>query len=286
MSKILIAGCGDVGIALGLMLVDDGHRVYALRRNVNALPSSLQPIAADLSETATLRALPSVDYVYYTAAADGRDEAAYERAYVSGVRNIVQSLKSSARSVRRLFFVSSTGVYGQDAGEWVDELSATEPKRFTGKILLEGEASCHAGPIPATVVRFGGIYGPGRSRLIDQVKSGASCISDPPQYTNRIHRDDCAGVLRHLMSIEAAEAVYAGVDSEPATQCEVFDWLARRLGAPAPDKRQADPSSGQGKRVSNARLLNSGYEFRYPTFRQGYDQVIATLPDASARATP
>ncbi len=286
MSKILIAGCGDVGIALGLLLVDDGHRVYALRRNVNALPSSLQPIAADLSETATLRALPPVDYVYYTAAADGRDEAAYERAYVRGVRNIVHSLESSARPVRRLFFVSSTGVYGQDAGEWVDELSATEPTRFTGKILLKGEASCHAGPIPATVVRFGGIYGPGRSRLIDKVKSGASCISDPPQYTNRIHRDDCAGVLRHLMSIEAAEAVYAGVDCEPATQCEVFDWLARRLGAPAPDKRQADPSSGQGKRVSNARLLNSGYEFRYPTFRQGYDQVIATLPNSSARATP
>lgn len=285
MSKILIAGCGDVGSALGLMLVEDGHRVYALRRSVNALPSSFDAIAADLSDASSLRALPAVDHVYYTAAADGRDEAAYERAYVAGVRNLLQSLEDSRHPVRRVFFVSSTGVYGQDAGEWVDEQSATEPTRFTGRRLLDGEDACLAATVPATVVRFGGIYGPGRTRLIDRVKSGAVCVEDPPQFTNRIHRDDCAGVLRHLLSLKAPQAVYAGVDCEPAAKCEVLDWLARRLGAPAP-KRRADPSAGRGKRVSNARLLESGYKFSYPTYREGYDQVIASLSGASARAAP
>lgn len=284
MSKILIAGCGDVGIALGLTLIQDGHHVYALRRNTGALPDALRPVTADLTDTSTLRSLPAVDFVYYTAAADGRDESAYERAYVTGVRNLFEALSTSTLAVQRFVFVSSTGVYGQDAGEWVEESSRTEPTRFTGRKLLQGERLCLEGPYPATVVRFGGIYRPGRSRLLCEVRKGATCVEHPPRYTNRIHRDDCAAVLRHLAQIPAPAPVYNGVDCEPAAQCEVMDWLARRLNAPSPRREAAGDSAGQGKRCRNALLLATGYRFLYPTFREGYAQVIESL-EAVPRAT-
>ena len=282
MSNILIAGCGDVGIALGLMLVADGHRVYALRRNVGALPSSLEPIAADLTDSATLRSLPEADFVYYTAAADGRDEAAYQRAYVSGVGNLLQSLKRQSQSTVRVVFVSSTGVYGQDAGEWVDESSPTEPEHFSGIKLLEGERLCLQGVFPATAVRFGGIYGPGRNRLVRQVRDGATCVDRPPRYTNRIHRDDCARVLRHLLQLDAPAPVYIGVDCDPAPQCTVMDWMAKRMSAPVPRRKSAPGPGGQGKRCRNDLLLESGYRFLYPTFREGYAQLIDSL-EASER---
>lgn len=283
MSKILIAGCGDVGSALGLALAEDGHQVYALRRNVGALPPSLDPIAADLTNASTLRSLPRVDYVYYTAAAGGRDEADYERAYVSGVRNLLGSLEKRNRFVQRLVFVSSTGVYGQDAGEWVDESSPTEPARFTGKKVLEGERLCLGGAYRATVVRFGGIYGPGRNRLVRQVRDGATCVEQPPRYINRIHRDDCAGVLRYLLQIGSPAPVYNGVDCEPASQCAVMDWLAERLNVAAPRRQANQGSGGQGKRCRNDLLLGSGYRFLYPTFREGYAQVLE-IPAVSSRA--
>lgn len=284
MANILIAGCGDVGIALGLRLVEDGHRVHALRRNAAALPKTLQALRADLNDPTTLRSLPEADYVFYTAAADGRDEAAYQRAYVSGVANILQSLAQSGRSVKRFIFVSSTGVYGQDAGEWVDESSPTEPSRFSGRKVLEGERLGAESAYPSTAVRFGGIYGPGRDRLIRLVRDGAGCVEQPPRYTNRIHRDDCAGVLRHLLQLEAPAPVYVGVDCEPAAQCEVMDWLAERMDAPKPRREAAKGSGGQGKRCCNDLLLSSGYRFRYPTFREGYAQLIDAM-DASQRST-
>ncbi len=284
MSKVLIAGCGDVGTALGLLLAGDGHRVCALRRNVSALPAALDPLSADLAAPESLSALPEVDYLFYTAAADGRDDAAYRRAYVSGVENLLAALESAGQRVRHAFFVSSTGVYGQDAGEVVDETSPTEPTQFTGSRLLQGERVMLDGPYPATVVRFGGIYGPGRTRLLRLVKSGASCIADPPFYSNRIHRDDCAGVLRHLMGLDAVEQIYLGVDCEPAAQCEVMEWLAKRLNAPSPAREITAGTRGQGKRCSNARLLESGYGFRYPTFREGYGELIDALTPAELEA--
>jgi len=283
-ARVLIAGCGDVGTALGLLLVGDGHQVHALRRNVSALPAALAPLAADLAAPESLSNLPEIDYLFYTAAADGPDDAAYACAYVSGVENLLAALRSAGQSVRHAFFVSSTGVYGQDAGEIVDETSATLPVRFTGARLLQGERTMLDGDYPASVVRFGGIYGPGRTRLLRLVKAGASCNVAPPRFSNRIHRDDCAGVLRHLMGVDAAERIYLGVDCEPAAQCEVMEWLAKRLNAPPPAREIAAGACGQGKRCSNARLLESGYEFRYPTFREGYGQIIGTLAPAELEA--
>ena len=145
------------------------------------------------------RAVPAVDAVVYAVAAGSRDEGAYRRAYVDGVSALLEVLEARAEPPRRVFFVSSTSVYGERGGEWIDETAPLAPRGFAGESLAAGERRMLASPIPATVVRFAGIYGPGRGWMIERARAGASCAGDPPKFTNRIHRDDCAGVLAHLV---------------------------------------------------------------------------------------
>jgi uncharacterized iron-regulated protein/nucleoside-diphosphate-sugar epimerase len=284
--SVLIAGCGYVGTALGEQLARHGHEVFGLRRRPDGLPDAIRPLAADLSRPETLRALPPrIDLVFYTAAASAGDDDAYRAAYVDGVRHLLEAL--SARPPRRVLFTSSTGVYAQQDGEWVDEDSPTEPDGFSGKRLLEGEALLAGSDIESVVLRLGGIYGPGRTRLIESVRSGRATVRRaPPVFTNRIHRDDCAGALAHLAFLPAPAACYLGVDSEPAEQAEMLAWMAQRLGvAPprevGPDEAAAPTLPGAGtrrggsnKRCRNDRLLASGYRFRFPSYREGYDAVL------------
>lgn len=280
--RVLIAGCGDVGTALGIALAADGHRVWGLRRRPDGLPADIAPVAADLGRPDTLRDLPrEIDALVYAAAADAFDEAAYRTAYVDGVRHVLAALAARGALLRRVLFVSSTAVYGQTAGEWVDETSATEPSGFSGRVMLEGEvAAGTAGGAGAAVaiVRLGGIYGPGRERLIEEVRAGRATLAPgAPQWTNRIHRDDAAGVLRHLLGVEHAAGVWIGVDHEPADRADVLRWLADRLGVPPPPVAPAERRSGRprtNKRCVNAKLLAAGYRFRYPTYREGYAAVL------------
>ena len=282
MARVLIAGCGYTGIALGTQLANEGHVVWGLRRRPELLPTTIHPLKADLCDPGSLVLIPpTLDFVFYTAAADHTDDSSYQAAYVIGIRNLLDHLFETHQPVRRFFFTSSTGVYAQTGGEWVDETSETLPREFAGRRLLEGEELLLRGPFVATVVRMAGIYGPGRTRLIDQVRHGeAVCDTAETRYTNRIHRDDCAGVLQHLMRLSSLETLYLGTDNEPADQGEVLRWLAKRLGDPPSSAESSTPTgreSKSNKRCRNSRLLQSGYSFRYPTFREGYEAILAEM---------
>ena len=278
--RILIAGCGYVGSALGLLIAADGHTVFGLRRNTAALPAAINPVRADLSTALPPDALPpDLDAVVCAASPGGSSDEAYRTAYVDGPRNLVSAL-GRQESIGRLVLVSSTGFYGQKNGEWVDEGSPTEPVNTSGQRLLEGEEFVLGGPFPAAVLRLGGIYGPGRTGMIERALRNPPPEDTPPQYTNRIHRDDCAAALRHLLLLPDPEPVYLGVDHEPADRRTVAEWLATRFGESLPE----DPSTSRGeprdrpgrtnKRCSNKLLLDSGYEFRYPTFREGFAALL------------
>lgn len=288
MSRILIAGCGYVGTALAAELAARGHRVWGLRRSAGSLPGRTRALRADVTRPETLDVLPDgLDAVVYAVSSSASTEAGYRSAYVEGIGHLLAALERRGARPARVLYVSSTAVYGETEGGWVDESSPTEPRRFRGRVLLEGEAAARAGPFPATVVRFGGIYGPGRARLVRRVRSGeARCPPDPPSWTNRIHRDDCAGVLHHLLELDDPEPVYLGVDREPAERCRVLRWIARRLGAPEPARADADGDDGgrrrTNKRCSSARLTSSGYAFTHPTFREGYGALIAAGEGADA----
>lgn len=278
MARVLIAGCGRIGTRLGQHLAAEGHDVTGLRRRAEPLPAPLQTRRADLLDPAALRAAVadlSPERVYYIATPDAFTDEAYERAFPSGLRHLLAALGGPPP---RLVFVSSTGVYGQDDGGWVDETSPTDPPAFSGRRLLEAEAVTRAGATEPVVVRFGGIYGAGRERMLAKVRRGDPCSGDPPRYTNRIHEDDCVGILAHLGALTDPESVYLGVDSAPCTQCELMDWLADRLGLTRPARGAAAPARGGSKRCRNDRLLASGYRLRYPSYREGYEAMLRDTP--------
>jgi len=280
--RVLIAGCGYVGGALAAELVADGHEVFGLRRGAGELPAGVVPVVADLSREVRVALPAGVEAVCYAVAPDEYTDDAYRLAYVEGPRLLLAALAEAGSSPRRILFSSSTAVYGQSGGEWVDEESETRPPGFSGRRLLEAEAALLGGSVPATIVRFGGIYGPGRTRLLESVRRGEARLRPGgPMYTNRIHRDDCAGALRHLLLLDEPASLYLGVDCEPAEEREVLCWLARAMGVAAPLEGQG-PAAAAGlplrprgsKRCANARLLASGYRFRFPTYREGYAALL------------
>lgn len=280
MADILIAGCGDVGTALGLILTRAGDKVWGLKRNPDTLPAALQALPADLSKPAALANLPPVDYVFYTAAAGGFTKERYQSIYADGVANLLQALQTAQQRIKRFFFISSTSVYGQHDGEWVDEHSPAEADSFAGQCLRAGEQLSWKSPYPATVVRFAGIYGPGRTRLLDSIKNGQARCKEGV-YTNRIHRDDCAAMLAHLLRLPEPETrpLYIGVDNKPALHSEVVRWLAQQMRVAAPGVSTAKTRTRSNKRCRNQRLLASGFRFIYPSYKEGYAALLSALPD-------
>jgi nucleoside-diphosphate-sugar epimerase len=278
---VLIAGCGYVGSELARILVQrDDAEVFAIRRQVSSLAASVVPIASDLAIDSRLaRRLPeNLDTVVYTVAADEHTPEAYERAYERALERLLEALDEKRSPPARFLFVSSTAVYGQNGGETVDETSPTEPTEFSGQTLLRAETLARTFGAGSLVVRFGGIYGPGRTRFVDSVRNAKLKLAGGAEYTNRIHVSDCALALRHIARLESPAPVYNAVDDEPADRALVAAWMANALGVPPPLEPPSD-AQARGKRCSNQRLRASGYTFRYPTFREGYADVIASQRD-------
>jgi nucleoside-diphosphate-sugar epimerase len=273
--SVMIAGCGDVGIRLGLQLSRAGWTVYGLRRQAASLPVPILPVRGDLASSEVPRGWPNgkLDYLVYAASASQHDEPGYRQAYVGGLRNALGWLEQRGQRPQRVFFVSSTGVYAQNGGEWIDETSATEPTGYTGQVMLEAEQLALECGFPATRVRMAGLYDPVRPWMQNQVRSGLRVERDPPQYSNRIHRDDAAAMLACLLQTDlnggALEDCYLGVDDDPAPLHEVVDWLRERLGV-TQWAEQAMTRRAGSKRCSNARARALGWVPQYPSYRNGY----------------
>jgi nucleoside-diphosphate-sugar epimerase len=277
---ILLAGCGDLGTEAGLRFAAAAHRVVGWRRSPEKLPAAIEGVAADLG-SADLPPVPAdTSAVVIAVAADSPTEADYRAAYVDGLAHVLDAVERDGVTPRRVLFVSSTAVYGDAAGGWVDESTTAVPGGFSGRVLREAEelllSRLRGTGSEAVVLRLGGIYGPGRTRLIDQVRSGTAMIPDEPRFTNRIHRDDAAAAIVHLTSMAAHPApVYVGVDNDPADLGDVLRFLAEEMGYPEPPAGPAGEARGGNKRCSNALLRASGFRLAYPTFREGYRAVLA-----------
>lgn len=276
--KVLLVSCGDIGIRLAARLPSDRYQVSALRRNTSALPETVKGIQWDLNQDQGLaEKIEGFDFVVITPVPNTRDEAGYRQAYEKNIATLVQALESDSRQPELVIVVSSSRVYHQTNGEWVDESSPCEPREFRGRSLLAGEAILRNSSLPHCIVRFSGIYGPGREHLLRQVQAGESSPADA-NYSNRIHSEDCAGVLAHIMEMKERgkplEGLYLASDCEPVLLYELKCWLADEMGLSCPALPEVSVATAGGRRCNNRRLLDSGYRFIYPTFREGYGELL------------
>lgn len=280
--KLLIVGCGDLGLRLARELQNSHYTVTGLRRTPPAdTPACLAYRACDVNDPVAFSAALSEGYsvIVITMTPSERSDSGYQRAYVDTCQTLVDSLHSQSHQPRLLLFVSSTGVYGQEDGGLIDENSPTQPTGFSGQRLLEAEKIIRQSGFAHCIVRFSGIYGPGRNRLIQQVREGRASVSDA--FTNRIHADDCAGVMAHLIDLHQQghmrSRIYIASDCEPAPMREVITWLAAQMKLPLAVVETAGASERGNKRCNNQLLLASGYHFRYPDYRAGYSALLQEL---------
>lgn len=284
MAKILIIGCGYIGTHLAKKCAAEGFDVWGLKRNARSLPLPIKPIGVDVLELTDAHLPQDLDYIFYMISPDSYTDEAYRTAYELGMRNLLFALGKGQQNPIRIILVSSTGVYSQSNGEWVDEMSEVRPNDFAGQRVLNCESMLLDSLFASTIVRFGGIYGPMRTSLINRVKSGEAKLDLPghSHYTNRIHLVDCVNSLYHLMQLPNPESLYLAVDSEPSLRNTVLEWIAEQLHvklavAVKPETASSHQRHLSNKRCRNAKLLASGYQFTYPTFRDGYEELIRSL---------
>ncbi|MBL3557917.1 MULTISPECIES: NAD-dependent epimerase/dehydratase family protein [Marinobacter] len=276
--RILVAGCGKLGGAIAETL--SGHaEVFGLRRNPDRIPQGVHALGADLLDREELKSvLPAnLDIVIYCLTPSSYDEEGYRNAYVRGLENLVAALGS--QTLKRLMFVSSSSVYAQNDDSWVDESSPTEPARFSGQMVLEGEQTALKSGNPATAVRFSGIYGPSRPQFLEAVINGRMDPASPAPFSNRIHEADAVAVVCHLANLalegKPLETCYLASDCEPVRLDEVVAWVREQVPCATPVAEARKGGRAGSKRCSNRRLLESGFDFRYPDFRAGYREMIA-----------
>jgi nucleoside-diphosphate-sugar epimerase len=289
--RVAVLGCGYVGLELGRQLSAEGHDVVGVRRSESGLAAvesaGLRAVEADVTDSESLAAVPDADWLVFSASSGGRGAEAARDVYVDGLRTAIRQFGSRADSPDRLVYTSSTGVYGDHGGDWVDEETPIEPTTEKTRVLAEAErvarevAAEHG--IDGTVARFAGLYGPDRYRLSRYLNGPVTA-----GYLNMVHRDDAAGAVAHLLQADRLrDDVVVVVDDEPVSKHDFADWLADECGVDRPEKRSKQERLAAGdlseaaerriltsKRCSNDRLRGLGYEFRYPTFREGYRDAI------------
>jgi nucleoside-diphosphate-sugar epimerase len=292
--RVLIVGCGYVGLSLGQTLVAQGHSVVGIRRSKDADPelraAGIEPAHLDITQPDELGQLAGpFDWIVNTVASTrngGPDD--YRQVYHQGTRNLLDWL--ATKPPRKFLYTSSTAVYGQNDGSLVKESSPTDPSAPTAKVLVETESlllEAARDQFPAVVLRVAGIYGPDRGHLFKQYLNNEARIPGQGlRLLNMIHRDDLVGAIITALVHGRQGEIYNAVDNEPVAQIHFFRWLSETLGKNMPPFGPEDPEADRKralthKKVSNRKLtMELGYRFKYPTFRQGYTAEIQRLTDA------
>jgi len=276
MPRVLIAGCGYVGTATADLFQSAGWEVEGWTHSEDSasqLSAKPYPVrAVDITDRDAVQgAGRTFNAIIHCASTGGGGAESYRRIYFQAATNLIQILQPD-----RFLFTSSTSVYAQTNGEWVDEDSAAEPQHETGKILRETEKFVRqSGGI---VARLAGIYGPGRSALLRKFLTGEALLENGGErYQNQAHRDDIASALLHLAKLPDDPGLVNVTDDEPLTQRGCYEWLATKLQRPMPPsvKRAGERKRGtSNKRVSNRRLRALGWEPKFPTFPIGMERSV------------
>ena len=289
--RVLILGCGYVGLPLGKELVGLGHEVFGVRRSAAGAEelraAGIKPLVADIARAADLAALPGpFDWVVNTVSSSKGGVAEYREVYLRGTQNLLEWLQ--AAPPRKFVYTSSTSVYGQTDGSQVKESAPTEPVGETSQLLVETEklllAAAREKKFPAVILRVAGIYGPERGHLFLQyLRDEARMHGNGERLINMIHREDVVGMIIAALQNGRAGEVYNAVDDEPVTQLTFFRFLAESTGKPMPPLATEAESAGRKRGLTQKRVQNRrakaelGYKFKYPNFRLGYTAELIRL---------
>lgn len=276
MYRILIVGAGYAGSAVAQYFCRQKQRVWALvqtpEKQAALEAMGALPVLADLTKPETLEGIPPAHFVLLSAAPRERSTAAYEAIYLKGIENCLRRIRNQLHPLL-ILYLSSTSVYGDRQGAWVDEDSVLKPDSDRARILVEAERQVLGCGMPSAILRLGGIYGPGRNRVATVQNSDWKPPAEDA-YMNVIHVEDIVQAVALLFKKAEAGSVYLGCDGQSPKRSEFYAWLCKQLGKswrPSFD-RQAGLS---GKRCRNDRLCALGQSFRYPSFREGYGVLLA-----------
>ncbi|MGD9895889.1 MAG: NAD-dependent epimerase/dehydratase family protein [Candidatus Methylacidiphilaceae bacterium] len=287
-AEIFLVGCGYVGTQVAQRLHDRKVRVHAWVRTeqsrLRLADLDVPSLVGDVGSPEAWESLTKApDCLLYGPSSSRGGPTEYRNVFLRGLSHALRRFPGCP-----LLFLSSTSVYGQSNGELVDEEAPAAPDSETGHILREAEEmTLEAGGM---VLRIAGIYGPGRTWLLDRFLSGQAAISTTDRWINQIHRDDVVSAILHFLALPLHREIVNIVDDEPVREGRFYEWLAGKLnrslppqgeGGPAPSKRRRTH-----KRVSNAKARGLGWKPLYPSFREGLLPILlnqAILPGSSKR---
>lgn len=273
---VLVVGCGYLGLPAARAWRDAGRTVYAVTRGRAAelRAEGLTPAVADVTDADSLRALrdlPPVGTLLYAVGLDRRAGKSMREVYVGGLDNVLVHMPV----VERIIYISSTSVYGQTGGEWVDGDSPAEPAEENGDIVSSAEARLRRQFPGAIVLRFAGIYGPGRVMRRRQLLTGEPYTGDPDKWLNLIHVADGVSAILAAERDAAAGATLTISDNHPVTRREFYTELAMMLGAPAAEFAPRDIKPGE----ANRRVRGwAGFELQHRDYKAGLADALGSRP--------
>ena len=279
-NSLLIIGCGDLGNRLGSLMSDLNWCVYGMRRDISQISPSIKGISADLYQNECPTNWPNIplDYIVFCVAPTVNERSQYNELYYQGLQNVLQWLEIKKQRPKKLLIISSTAVYAQNNGEWVNEESPAEPQSIQGKTMLAMENLAKKSAIDTTIIRLSGIYGPNRYYLIKQAIKGINYPKIPLLYANRIHIEDAASLIHSIISFHQQgnklPSQYIGVDDSPSSIQETLTWLRAELNTDVLASDYSERRTGS-KRLSNSLAQTTGWKPKYKNYQEGYKEILA-----------
>jgi nucleoside-diphosphate-sugar epimerase len=281
----LIIGCGYLGRRLAHCWRQQGETVFGTTRRPQHAPAlaarHIEPVVCNVLEPASLRTLPTADTVVYCVGFDRASGATMRQVHVDGPANVLDAIPRPGRFI----YISSTGVYGQVNGEEVDERASTEPAEDSGRVMLEAERLLRERLPDALILRFAGIYGPGRLLRRQALLADVPIVGDPEKWLNLIHVEDGASaVVAAAAGAHPGDPIYNICDDRPVQRRDFYACLAKLLNAAPPrfvppSGADMPPHERTNRRIRNDRLHRElELKLRYPSFEEGLPASLT--PDA------
>jgi nucleoside-diphosphate-sugar epimerase len=287
----LIFGCGYLGARVARRWHDAGDEVTVVTRSRpradGFIHHGYRAIVADITQPETLVGLPAAEAVLFAVGFDHSAGGSIESVYAGGVRNVLAALPADTG---RFIYISTTGVYGNANGGWVDEDTPPEPQRAGGRASLAAEHAFAASPFAARgiILRLAGIYGPGRIPYLDKLRAGEPIPAVREGYLNLIHVEDAAVVVvaaaepnRKSQTGRGGRFIFCVCDGQPVRRCEYYAEVARQIGAPPPRFTTPEADSPRATRAEADRRIRNdrmraelGIELAYPDYRAGLARIL------------